>query len=43
MELESMRFYQAVAKRAANQSMRKPLDELAVAEQVRKENVVAKF
>jgi erythrin-vacuolar iron transport family protein len=37
MELESMRFYQAAARRAANQSMRKLLNELAVAEQVHKD------
>ena len=34
MELESMRFYQTAAKRTANLSVRKLLDELAVAEQV---------
>ena len=34
MEAESMRFYQTAAKRATNLSVRKLLDELAVAEQV---------
>ena len=33
MELESMRFYQTAAKRTTNLSVRKLLDELAVAEQ----------
>ena len=34
MELESMRFYRTAAKRTTNLSVRKLLDELAVAEQV---------
>jgi rubrerythrin len=34
MELESMRFYQTAVRRTVNQSVRKLLDELAVAEQV---------
>jgi rubrerythrin len=40
MELESMRFYQTAAKRTANLSVRKLLDELAVAEQVHEDLAV---